>query len=241
MSPQEYANLESVESLHWYYAGKRKIVEHWIDQCGGVDGSSLLDCGAGSGAFAAAMSKRFRVTAMDDHDESLEILKRRLPISSVARGSCTRIPFSDGCFDIVTALDVLEHIPDDQIAAAEMLRVLKPGGQFIATVPAMMSLWSDWDVSLHHQRRYSKESLLNLLKSLPAEIHYCGFNNVVAFPLVWLARKARRLGISRDARAEDFIPPKIVNHFMKLCFVSLGQSRINFPFGVGLTICCKKT
>ena len=241
MSPEEYFNLERVEKSHWYYHGKREIVRFWIQKYQKIDVNiKLLDCGAGSGAFAAEMSEKVQVTAMDDHLESLEILRRRLRKDSIVEGSCVKIPFSSATFDAVTALDVLEHIADDKQAASEFVRVLKPQGAIVITVPAMMCLWSDWDVSLHHYRRYQKKSLLKIFEDLPLAIEHCAYINVAAMPLVWTLRKARSLGISKGTRAEDRLPPVFLNRFMHCLFVSHGCSRFQFPFGVGLILVGRK-
>lgn len=241
MSPEEYSNLEKVETLHWYYVGKRNIVQHWLAKKCKLDSRlKLLDCGAGSGAFAAAMQKSVRVVAMDDHEESLEILRKRLPPEAVVRGSCTSIPFNDDSFDAVTALDVLEHIPDHQNAANEMIRVLRPGAPIVITVPAMKCLWSDWDTSLHHQRRYSKPELLSLFHHLPVNIDHCAYINVLATPLVWIARKARAIGFWAGSRAEDHIPMMPINWLLRLAFVRLATLRMQFPFGVGLILVAHK-
>jgi SAM-dependent methyltransferase len=241
VSPEEYSNLEKVETLHWYYVGKRSIVQHWLAKKCKLDSRlKLLDCGAGSGAFATAMQKSVKVVAMDDHEESLEILRKRLPSEAVFRGSCTSIPFNDDSFDAVTALDVLEHIPAHQDAANEMIRVLRPGAPIVITVPAMMSLWSDWDTSLHHQRRYSKPELLNLFRHLPVNIDHCAYINVLAMPLVWIARKARGIGLRTGSRAEDHIPMMPINWLLQQAFVRLANLRIQFPFGVGLILVAHK-
>jgi len=241
MSPEEYFNLERVEKSHWYYHGKREIVRFWIQKYQKIEVNiKLLDCGAGSGAFAAEMSKKVQVTAMDDHLESLEILRRRLPSDSIVEGGCGKIPFASDVFEVVTALDVLEHIADDKQAASELVRVLKPQGVLVITVPAMMCLWSDWDVSLHHYRRYDKKSLINIFKDLLITVEHCAYINVAAMPLVWLLRKARSLGMSKGMRAEDRIPPFFLNHLMRWIFVSHSCSRFQFPFGVGLIIVGRK-
>ena len=241
MSPEEYSNLEKVETLHWYYVGKRNIVQHWLAKKCKLDSRlKLLDCGAGSGAFATAMQKSVKVVAMDDHEESLEILRKRLPPEAVVRGSCTSIPFNDDSFDAVTALDVLEHIPAHQDAANEMIRVLRPGAPIVITVPAMMCLWSDWDASLHHQRRYSKPQLLNLFHHLPVKIDHCSYINVLAMPMVWMARKARGIGFRSGYRTEDHIPVMLINWLLRQAFVRLANLRIQFPFGVGLILVAHK-
>lgn len=241
MSPEEYSNLEQVEKLHWYYAGKREIVRYWLGQsCVVHPRLKLLDCGAGTGAFAKEMQSKTELVAMDDHEEALHVLRARLPSSSVAEGSCTSIPFEDNCFDALTALDVLEHIPADHQAAREMVRVLKPGGAIIITVPAMKCLWSDWDVSLHHQRRYSKSELLDLFCDLPVTVDHCAYINVLALPLVWLARKSRSLGIGGRLRAEDKLPPRLVNWLLRQAFVWLATTRAQISFGVGLILVAHK-
>lgn len=241
MSPEEYSNLEKVEALHWYYVGKRDIVRRWLSNRCKIDSNlRLLDCGAGTGAFAAAMHKSVKVVAMDDHEESLGILRKRLPPQAVVRGSCTSIPFDDDSFDAVTALDVLEHIPAHQDAANEMIRVLRPGAPIVITVPAMMCLWSDWDTSLHHQRRYSKLELLNLFRHLPVRIDHCAYINVLAMPLVWIARKARGIGFWAGSRAEDHVSIMPINWLLRQAFVRLANLGIQFPFGVGLILVAHK-
>jgi SAM-dependent methyltransferase len=241
MRPEEYANLERVEREHWYYVGKRQIVRHWLTILDAVHPElKLLDCGAGTGAFAAEMQGAMQVTAMDDHQESLDILRQRLSQGAVISGTCTDIPLPSDAFDAVTALDVLEHIPDDTQAAKELCRVLAPNGTLVVTVPAMMCLWSDWDVSLHHQRRYSKRALLRLFESLPLSVEHCSYINVPVAPLVWAARKARKIGIGTSSRAEDQIPPKLINDALRSVFVGLGCCRLLFPFGVGLLLVARK-
>ncbi len=68
-----------------------------------------------------------------------------------------------GRFDSVFALNVVEHIKDDDLAIKNMLSLLKPGGQMIILVPAYQALYNDIDVSLEHFRRYTRKSLSALM------------------------------------------------------------------------------
>jgi SAM-dependent methyltransferase len=241
MSPEEYLNLEKIESRHWFYVGKRLIVKYWIEKFVKINQRmSLIDCGAGAGAFAMHMADVVSVEAMDDHKESLEILRKKLPRKQVIEGSCTAIPLPNESRDIVTALDVLEHIHNDKTAASELLRILRPGGLVVVTVPALMSLWSDWDESLHHQRRYKKNELLSLFSELPCIVEHCAYINVMPLPLIWLIRKFRALGIARNNRVEDKIPFPLLNWILKECYVRLAISNLQFPFGVGLLLVARK-
>ncbi len=240
MNPEEYKNLNRVERDHWYYSGKRDIARHWLERIGlKINNDQLLaDCGAGTGAFAVEMLRICRVAAVDDYPESLEILRTRLPGESVYQGSCTDLPFPDASVDYITALDVLEHIEDDHAAMREMWRVLKPGGGMVVTVPALMSLWSDWDVSLRHFRRYDRASLMSLMRGISPQIVECNYMNFFAFPAVWTLRRLRGAW-GEDAggrgRAEDKVPPLPVNSLLRAMFIwSSCQTFIHWPFGVGL-------
>ena len=75
---------------------------------------------------------------------------------AVARGSAENLPVGDAQLDVVVALDVLEHLDDDRRALDEILRVLRPGGVLLATVPAYPFLWSSHDEALGHRRRYRR-------------------------------------------------------------------------------------
>ncbi len=238
MNPEEYARLDRIDTHHWFYAGKRRIVTHWIDRIAGFSSDNLLvDCGAGTGRFAAEVSTRCRVIAIDDHHESLEILRRRLPPDSIREGSCASLPVGDSVADYVTALDVIEHIDDDRTAVREMVRVLKPNGLLVITVPAFPALWSDWDVGLHHKRRYLRPGLRELLLSEGVTLRHLAYINVAAFPAVLAIRKLRgnRPHAEGKERSEDAIPPKWLNRLLYRQYVSTAcQSLIPFPFGVGL-------
>ena len=153
MNVPEYANLEKVERNHWYYAGKRDIVRHWINRCRPLGLSDiLLDYGAGTGLFASEWLGQCQVRVFDSYPQSQEILRRRFPAECVLTNIASAA--LEGKVACVTALDVLEHLEDDARAVREFHRVLQPGGIAVITVPADMRLWSDWDESLLHFRRY---------------------------------------------------------------------------------------
>lgn len=101
----------------------------------------VFDGGAGSGEFARKTLDEGhcnRVTALEYDADNFSILQRNLgrnPAATIQRGSILDIPFPDHSFDVVQSTQVLEHIVDHAKAAAELSRVLKPGGHAIITVP----------------------------------------------------------------------------------------------------------
>lgn len=66
-------------------------------------------------------------------------------------------------FDSVFALNVVEHIENDEAAIQNMFHLLKPGGQMTVLVPAYQALYNDIDLSLEHFKRYNKQSLSRLM------------------------------------------------------------------------------
>ncbi|HEX5400464.1 MAG TPA: methyltransferase domain-containing protein [Verrucomicrobiae bacterium] len=245
MNPEEYNNLARVEQRHWFYVGKREIVRAWINRCHALQPTNLLvDCGAGTGIFVEEMRAFCRVLATDDFDESLQLLAARLGTASVVRGSCSALPLADNSTDVLTALDVIEHVQDDRAAMKEFFRVLRPGGIAVVTVPALMALWSDWDVSLRHHRRYSQRTLRAIIPN-QFEILHLNYINVAVLPAVFLVRKFRalkqRLGLKSISRSEDRIPPAWLNGFLRRSFVWLACQRfVRFPAGVGLLVVLRK-
>lgn len=246
MNPAEYANLENIEDRHWYYTGKRDVVRHWLQRVARLRPDQvLLDCGAGTGRFAQEMEAHCRVLVLDDHEEALQRLRRRFKPEQILSLAGDRIPLPDRSLDCVTALDVLEHVPDDRAVVAGFARLLKPGGVAVVTVPASMALWSDWDVGLHHFRRYHRAQLRALFPPEAWEIVHVNYTNVLVYPLVWVVRKwrgwrARRQGTGPEARTEDRIPPAPINAALRLQFTTLAHWRVPFPFGVSLLLVARR-
>lgn len=227
-----------VEEQHWFYRGKRDIVTAWLARSGALEpGSRILDCGAGTGRFARGLPRHVRAEVLDDHEESLAYLRGRFPPEAVHAGSCAGIPLPDASVDALTALDVLEHLDDDAGAVAEFGRVVRPGGVLVSTVPAFMSLWSDWDVSLHHRRRYVQSGFRALLSRPPWRLEHLAYINVAAFPAVWLLRRWRGWfpGKAGRRRVEDSLPPAPINAALHGLFTVPAKWRwAPWPFGVGL-------
>ncbi len=247
MNAEEYANLDRVEARHWYYAGKRELARRWLERARPILlADRLLDCGAGTGRFALEMEPRCHVTVLDDHEEALRLLRARFPAERVIGLAGDRVPLPDGSLEYVTALDVLEHVPDDAAVVRGFHGLLKPGGVALVTVPASMALWSDWDVALHHFRRYDRRGLEALFPAEQWELVYCNYTNVVAYPAVWLLRRWRGWfpaspgGADGKSRAEDKVPAPWLNALLRRVFVGMAFWRVPFPFGVSLVLVARR-
>lgn len=80
-------------------------------------------------------------------------------------GLLTQLPFGSGTFDLVAAIDIIEHVPDDTMALAEITRVLRPGGALLMAVPLHPSRWTEFDALVGHYRRYTPADLIALLEA----------------------------------------------------------------------------
>ena len=80
-----------------------------------------------------------------------------------ARASITGLPFPDRYFELVCALDIVEHVDDDHAALAELVRVAAPGATFLLSIPLHPERWTSLDEIVGHRRRYEPERLLAML------------------------------------------------------------------------------
>lgn len=243
MNAGEYTNMERMEATHWYYAGKREIARGWLLRARPPQTEDrLLDCGAGTGRFAQEMEAHCRVLVLDDHEESLRLLRARFRSDQILSLAGDQVPLSDASLEYVTALDVLEHTPDDVAVVNGFRRLLKPGGVALVTVPAGMALWGDWDVALHHFRRYSRRQLTALFPARHWELLHVNYTNVSIYPAVWLVRRWRRWfpGPGGAVRTEDKLPPRWLNGLLRWLFVRPAFWRVPFPFGVSLLLVARK-
>jgi SAM-dependent methyltransferase len=83
--------------------------------------------------------------------------------AQVVQGDATSLPFAAGTFDLVCALDIIEHVDDEDGALSELSRVAKPGGVLIISVPLHPVLWTAFDDFVGHKRRYEPPRLLEKL------------------------------------------------------------------------------
>jgi SAM-dependent methyltransferase len=224
MNSEEYAKLDRIDREHWFYRGKRDIVRYWMRRYVELEPADLVvDAGCGTGAMLRELSTECRAVGLDDHQESIDLARRKLNgrRAWVIQTALSAIPLEAGCAAGVLLLDVLEHLDRPEDAVQEAIRVMQPGGLLIVTVPALRWLWSDWDVALHHRRRYHRPDLRELVSRPELEIlHLSYINTAMLLPIAGV-RVWRKLfpPAPGGPRAEDRVPPGVVNSILRRTFV----------------------
>lgn len=158
MNIAEYKEMSEREDSYWWHTGRMNIIGKQLEKVSlGKNKLRILNIGCGTGGTIPTLEKYGEVTNIDISAEALKFLKMKGYSGKLTKDH--RLPFKDGEFDLVVALDVLEHIDQDRLSLDEWNRVLKKSGKALITVPAYEFLWSGHDTSLHHQRRYTRNRL----------------------------------------------------------------------------------
>ena len=180
-----------LDEHHWWYRGRREIVRTELDRLSLPAGAQLLDAGCGSGRELQDLSDYGSVHGVElDPDAAAYAASRGL--GEVKVGRLEELPWDSDAFDLITCLDVLEHVPEDTLALNELRRVSKPGGWLLATVPAYPALWSLHDRANHHYRRYSRGSLREAAGATGWEVRRMTAFNAILLPPAALVRLAQR-------------------------------------------------
>jgi SAM-dependent methyltransferase len=232
-----------VEDVHWWFVGRRRILLQVLDRYlgkGSAEGRRILDVGCGTGTMLSYLADYGKAQGVDIDEEAIGYCRER-GLTDVRLGSAETLPFEDGSFDLVTALDVVEHLDDDLAALREFRRVLRPGGTLLVTVPAHPFLWGDQDEVNLHKRRYLAPQLRERLASAGFEVLRVTYINAFMFPPIAAVRMLRRLEHRlrpRTAAQSDFRypAPRPVNFLLGWIFGIEAPivRRVNIPFGVSI-------
>ena len=233
-----------MEETHWWHAARRRIVLDWIEErYPDRSDLSILDAGCGTGLMLQQMSHLGKLEGVDISEEALEFCRKR-GLLNVRSADVLDLPFQASRFDVVTALDVLEHLDDDSGALREWRRVLKPGGRIFIFAPAHRWLWSLQDEVSHHKRRYTFATLRDTILSSGLAVERQTYVSAFLLPVIYLGRQwlkvQRRF---REANTENDLHPEWSNGILRTIFESEIPilRRTNMPFGASLLSVAQKT
>ena len=185
MEGTEVRKLAALEDAHWWYRERRHLLTKAL---AGITPGPALDIGAaGGGNTRVLRDLGWTPVAMEYGPDGAEVAHER-GLAAV-RADARYLPLADGSLSLVVAFDILEHIEEDDLAVAEIRRVLRRDGTLLIAVPADPRLWSDHDVAVDHVRRYTRETLSSVLQRGGFEIARMASWNVLLRPVVAMRRK----------------------------------------------------
>lgn len=204
MDLREYEKMFSLEASHFWFRGRRhlllKLLARYLP---GKPALRILDLGCGTGITLKALPDSGFAVGVDSVDSALKFCRLR-GITRLARSDAQDLALKSQAFDAVLALDLVEHVRDDQRVIAEAARVLRPGGFLLVTVPAFPFLFSGHDRAHGHFRRYRKKDLLRIFNGGGLEMLKISYFNFLLFFPIFLFRAWRRK--SRKESGSDLFP-----------------------------------
>jgi SAM-dependent methyltransferase len=225
-----------LDEHHWWYRGRRRIIRVEIESLGLSGDLCVLDAGCGSGRTMQDLVAYGEVHGIELDPDAAEIARAR-GIGEVRIGRLEELPYEDSMFDLITCLDVLEHIPDDRAALRELRRVCKPGGRLLAAVPAYQALWSLHDRVNHHYRRYERRTLRAAALDAGWQIRRLTFFNGVLLAPAAAVRLAQRRRSPENYRPDLTIGPAWLNTVLEQPLrieAALLSRGISIPAGLSL-------
>ncbi len=242
MEPDVYDRMAELERDHWWFVARRTILVEVLTRLVGLPlAARTLEAGCGTGGNLAMLSRFGEVCAFEPAAQARRMARARGDFDVREGRLPDAIPFEPSGFDLVVALDVLEHVDEDLESMRALRNQLRPGGWALITVPAFSLLWSGHDVRHHHKRRYGRKELVERIVAAGLSPVFVTFFNSFLFPLIAGIRIVQT-ALRRTDIEDDKMPPRLVNRVLTAVFASERHlvGRVPLPFGVSLLAVARK-
>ena len=238
MDSESIKTHAALEESYWWFIGRRKVIWTITSPILRSD-NKILDWGCGAGGNYQLLSQFGEVLGVDASEEALRLCKERSITNVRNMSEITELPPTPD-FDIVSCLDVLEHISDDSAFLQQIMKRLRPQGFVLLTVPAHMFLWSPLDHTLGHVRRYTRSNLLQILEKNGLKVIRASyFISLLFIPFVTV-RLLQRSSRSKPKTLDQMVPktPKLLNSvFIFIMSIEAQILRlIDLPFGTSIVV-----
>lgn len=238
--PAHFAHLAAVEERHAWFRARRELIGNLAEDLTRdlPPHYRVLEVGCGTGHVLRALEQACsggQVIGMDVHVEGLHFARQRTACQLVL-GDANAPPFGAE-FALVGLFDVLEHLPDDGHVLRRMFGLLQPHGVLMLTVPADPALWSYFDESSRHVRRYEVPDLERKLRAAGFTVEYITPYMQLLAPIMQVWRRAvPRLGDHRQMSRELSVIPvanDVLYWLLKREAAHIQQRRV-LPYGASI-------
>ena len=226
---------------YWWYRARSQMLHTVLGPYVGTP-QRVLDVGSADGPSVGWLTAPQKV--------SLDLDSRGLRPPAGVCGSVLALPFADAAFEVVGAFDVVEHCDPEDVALAELRRVLEPGGRLLMSVPAYQWAWSDHDVANGHHRRYTRQRAVAAAESTGFEVVRATYGFASVFPAFVAERAIRgvkhRLSPAADAGPADVVDVPRMGARLERALLGLCRwderllARRDLPFGSSVFLAAVK-
>lgn len=212
-------------------------------------GGVVVDLGCSTGYLLEDLQKahpQVELIGVDLVDSGLRTAHRGVPDARLLQADVCHLPLNDSSVDAAMSANLLEHVPDDEAALAELCRVLAPGARAVLVVPAGPGSYDYYDRFLGHERRYGRGELAGKARRAGLEVVVDAHLGSILFPAFWLVKQRNRRryehlrGEALEARvASDIAGTRDARIGHLACHVErcLLNRGVRLPFGIrGLTV-----
>lgn len=236
MKPHIYTQMAAMETSHWWFVGRRRILTEVLTTYTDLPSKChILEVGCGSGGNLSMLSQFGQVSAVEPNDEARQLASEKGDFE-IRRGSLPHdIPFEPQTFDLISALDILEHVSEDLNSLFSLRNFLRPKGWLLITVPAFSFLWSTHDEDHHHKRRYNKTQLQRIVQDAGFSPVVVTYFNTLLFPLAVSIRLMKKI-LRLNELNEQMTLPASINDLLTSSFSSERHFIKHWPLPVGLSL-----
>jgi len=208
------ATRARLEQRHWWFRGRRIVLEAALSRVRPAAAAEVLDLGAGTGATLDWLAPYGAAVGVEVNP--LAVAWARSRGHQVELASAEQLPFDAGRFDLITCLDVLEHVADDAAALAEARRVAASDALLLVTAPAYPHLFAGHDVAAGHRRRYRRGELLELARAAGWRPQLVSHFNAILLPIAVARRLFDRTNGRTRARSDLWATPAALDGPLRL-------------------------
>jgi SAM-dependent methyltransferase len=245
---------ERLEELH-EQCSRSHFIEVWtrramLAQLGPLSPTpSIVDVGCSAGHLLADVRARLpgaTLIGVDLVTSGLRKAHEHVPDALLLHADACALPLQDACVDVVLSANLLEHVPDDEQALAEIRRTLHPGGRAVIVVPVDPGNYDYYDRLLGHERRYARGELARKASAAGLRVLRDVHLGAPLYPAFWAVkqRNRRRHGQLRGAALEQKVKgdvertaDSVIVRLACRLEEMLLEVGVRLPFGIrGLTV-----
>ena len=237
MDRNVYLRMSELDATHWWFVARRCILRDQITSLQLSPGARVLEAGAGPSGNLDMLSEFGELDAFELDEGARRIAAARSGIEIRPGALPDDIDYAPASFDLIVALDVIEHIEADRESVQALAQLLRPGARLMITVPAYGWLWSFHDDRHHHKRRYTRSTARRLVEEAGLVVEKCSHFNTILLPLIVATRLVKKVAGAADS-PDDNMPSPFVNAVLLRIFSAERHLLRHLSLPIGVSILC---